>query len=220
MDNNDQISNLCLGALQLLADQPISVISNEPSEEQRNEHVLKKWENNVLRHWKILFSLFMQTCGDSVQGNAAFSILNFMTTNSLVGQLYQRLYDESNSLGFISSPLNETEHLSEENLKIESSITFTSEEIEKEKENIKSVLLPSVQSISSSLELYASKESDYRSSIEGVLADLKLARARWEIVRNVTQILLLESGISFLENKKLAYIMDLCGDREDNYSSY
>ncbi|EPY53722.1 CENP-H Fta3 [Schizosaccharomyces cryophilus OY26] len=209
------------------------LVGNSPAIEEldsqasdaKEENVLKQREDRTYCLWKefteflrVLSLTAVKEKGDENK-TASFDVLESLTTLRILEEKFSSSSSSSSakySKAYVESLLQKQNFFCEENLSVEEEIFDLHKKIQEER-GILQVLEPATQEVAASLLQHSSKSGVYRDFMESTQQELRTEKVRWEVLRNVVQVLILESGLSFADDEQLFYIMELCGERDNDF---
>ncbi|WBW71540.1 CENP-H-like protein Fta3 [Schizosaccharomyces osmophilus] len=182
--------------------------------------VLLQREDRTYHYWKEftellrILSLTATKDQEDEDKSAFFDAFESLTTLRSLQEEFSSSSSSKHSKAYVESLLQKQNHFSEENLQLEEEILDLNQNIQKERVLLQSIE-PASQEVAANLLQHSSKNDVYRDSMESTHQELRMEKSRWEILRNVVQVIILESGLSFADNEHLLSIMEECG--EQNY---
>ncbi|EPX71086.1 CENP-H Fta3 [Schizosaccharomyces octosporus yFS286] len=213
-----KLQNQCQRLVGLLASSPATSENHDSKQgfllQQREDRTYQIWKEftEVLR----ILSLNVTEDEEDESKSPFFDAFESLTTLPLL-QEFSSSVPSNHSKAYVESLLQEQNHLSDQNLQVEEEIIELNRKIQEERILLQSIE-PASQKVAGSLLQHSSKSEVYRDSMESIQHELRTERCRWEILRNVVQVIILESGSSFADDEQLLQIMEECGERSHDYS--
>ncbi|EEB07570.1 CENP-H Fta3 [Schizosaccharomyces japonicus yFS275] len=219
--DDSTVSNSCLEILSLLVNEPVS-LRNELNDASTS--VVQEKETRVLRLWAEYEQLLQEKLFHE-RGPEFSSLTNVSTTYLGSNVLLQVLCDAQSTATvrqLDTSPLGLLSLLSRQADLTKSCLQMLHRAQEERDHGIRlSAMLQDTVAECSELykriQITSRKQEAASQSIGDVVTQYRQVRGRWEVLRNVVQTLVLESGVDWTDNPTIMDIMSAVGELESDF---